>query len=170
MFKYCPNCSSESISYDGLKKYVCETCGWTYYQNAATAVMAILTCKGKLLFTVRAKNPEIGKLDFPGGFVDPGETAEHALYRELHEELGLTNLEFEYLGSAVNRYEYKNICYPTCDLIYTTQISTLPQTIDPKEIADIRLLSPDEINFEEIGFQSVKAAIQLYLNKKPFRA
>ncbi|NTV46722.1 MAG: NUDIX domain-containing protein [Chlorobiales bacterium] len=170
MFKYCPNCKSNTISFDGLKKYVCETCGWTYYQNAATGAMAILTFKGKLLFTIRAKNPEIGKLDFPGGFVDPGESAEHALHRELHEELGLSNLEFQYIGSAVNRYEYKNICYPTCDLIYTSELTTLPQTIDPNEIAEIRLLNPDEIDFQEIGFQSARQAIKIFLNKNHHKA
>ncbi|NTW50238.1 MAG: NUDIX domain-containing protein [Chlorobiales bacterium] len=152
--------------FDGAKKYVCETCGWTYYQNAATAVMAILTYEEKILFTVRAKNPEAGKLDLPGGFVDPGETAEHALQRELCEELGLTNLAFQYIGSAVNRYDYKNICYPTCDLIYTSALVILPETLDRKEITDICLLKPDEIDSEKIGFQSVKEALRLYLNKQ----
>lgn len=43
-----------------------------------------------LLFThhERAEAP----IQIPGGGIDPGESAEAALYREIHEESGLTNL------------------------------------------------------------------------------
>ncbi len=165
MFKYCPNCRSEKIDYDGFKLYLCRDCSWTYYQNACAAVMAILTYKGKILFTIRAKDPAKDKLDFPGGFVDPGETAEEAVERELKEELSLENLSFTYLGSAVNRYEYKNITYASCDLVFTARITSLPVDIQKSEIKDTVLLDLDEINDQDIAFSSMKKAIDFYLIK-----
>ena len=46
--------------------------------------------KEKLLFCKRAKNPYKGLLNFVGGKVEPEETSEHAAYRELFEETGIS--------------------------------------------------------------------------------
>ncbi|WP_041468404.1 NUDIX hydrolase [Chloroherpeton thalassium] len=171
MFKYCPNCSSETVEFDGLKKYECASCGWTFYRNAATAVMAVLRYQGKILFAIRAKAPALGKLDCPGGFVDPGENAETALARELQEELGLSGLCYEFLGTAINSYEYKNIVYPTCDLIFTAELEKIPHEIDPSEISGIGLLALEDVQDSELSFPSVQKALQLYAarfgNSKP---
>ena len=135
MFKYCPACRSENISFDGLKLYACVKCGWSFYHNACSAVMAVLTLKDKILFTCRANDPARDKLDLPGGFVDPGETAEQAIAREISEELSLKNLNYIYLGSAVNSYKYNNISYPTCDMIYHAEIKEPPAEIQLSEIS-----------------------------------
>ncbi|MFI7339761.1 (deoxy)nucleoside triphosphate pyrophosphohydrolase [Streptomyces sp. NPDC050085] len=46
---------------------------------------------GRLLAARRSAPPELaGRWELPGGKVEPGETPEHALTRELSEELGVT--------------------------------------------------------------------------------
>ena len=51
--------------------------------------------KEKLLFCKRAKNPYKGLLNFVGGKVEPEENSEHAAYRELFEETGISRRDIK---------------------------------------------------------------------------
>ncbi|WP_150051369.1 Nudix family hydrolase [Methylomonas rhizoryzae] len=54
------------------------------------AVGVIRNPDGRILLTQRAKNVHQGGLwEFPGGKLEPNESPEQALYRELHEEVGI---------------------------------------------------------------------------------
>jgi len=44
---------------------------------------------GKALVTVRAREPEKGRVDVPGGFVEVGEHPVRGIEREVREELGV---------------------------------------------------------------------------------
>lgn len=52
-------------------------------------VGAILTEGGRILLIRRGHEPEAGRWSLPGGRVEPGETDEQALVREVREETGL---------------------------------------------------------------------------------
>ena len=52
--------------------------------------VALIDVDGRVLLAQRpAGKPMAGLWEFPGGKVEPGETPEAALIRELHEELGI---------------------------------------------------------------------------------
>ncbi len=161
MMEFCPHCGWPAIRFDGAKKLSCEECGWTYYHNVAAAVMAALTIDGKVLFAERARDPGKGALELPGGFVDPDESAEDAIRRELAEELGLGGLDLEYVGSASNTYPFASVTYKTCDVIYTAAIEALPEIRATEEIASLELIGLDEIDDSRIAFDSVRAAIRI---------
>lgn len=55
------------------------------------AACALIDGEGRVLLSKRPEGkPLAGLWEFPGGKVEPGETPEHALIRELKEELGVT--------------------------------------------------------------------------------
>ncbi len=54
------------------------------------AVAAIAVCEGKILLVQRGRGIGIGKWAPPGGKLEPGETLQEAVERELLEETGVT--------------------------------------------------------------------------------
>ncbi len=63
-------------------------------KTVLVAAVALIDRDGRVLLAQRpAGKPMAGLWEFPGGKVESGETPEHALIRELHEELGIDTWE-----------------------------------------------------------------------------
>jgi 8-oxo-dGTP diphosphatase len=62
------------------------------YKNPAPTIDVVVTDMERVVIIQRAREPHKGSWVFPGGFIDYGETAEHAAVREVLEE---TNLDVE---------------------------------------------------------------------------
>jgi ADP-ribose pyrophosphatase YjhB (NUDIX family) len=177
MFTYCPDCASLKIRFEQEKVFHCPDCGFTYYHNVAAATGCIVRANVGLLFIVRGKEPGKGKLDLPGGFVDPGEGAVDGLLREFTEELGIDILSpawqagkegpgLQFLASFPNKYPYKNITYNTCDLFFYIHAPNLTEKdlqLEKAEVTAVRFIKPEELDPEEIAFESIKKAVRVYL-------
>ncbi|MDR1287633.1 MAG: NUDIX domain-containing protein [Treponema sp.] len=181
MFTYCPSCASPEIMFE-RNKFRCSSCGFVYYHNTAAATACVVRIPGdsgakgpaeeRILFLVRGKEPGRGRLDLPGGFVDPGEGAMEGLRRELREELGWDvscsadgSFPFVLFASFPNVYPYRGVLYNTCDLFFTVDAPGLDEKdfkIERSEVLGIRLLRYSEIDPAEIAFESVKKALAAY--------
>ncbi len=102
----------------------------------------------------------------PGGFVDPGESAAEALFRETLEEVGLKITSLDWLASYPNLYTYRSVTYHTLDFFYLCRAETLTTTLERTEIEEIKWLLPEAVNPDEIAFSSTKQALQTYLARK----
>jgi len=163
VFRFCPRCGSEQFPFRQDNSFLCEQCGFVFFINAAAAVAALIEdSHGRLLLTRRAKEPMKGKLDLPGGFVDTGESAEHALERELVEELNLVVGEKAFFMSCPNTYEYAGLTYFTLDLAFVCKVSSFDAMQLDDEIDSFEFIAPDEIDLEEIGLASIRKIVSLY--------
>ena len=77
--------------------------------------MQIVTCAviekdGKILIARRKSGDHMaGKWEFPGGTIEPGETPEQCLIRELLEELGVEIAVDEFICSSTWKYDHATI-------------------------------------------------------------
>ncbi len=93
------------------------------YERPSVTVDIIIINDGKVLLIKRGGHPCLGKLAFPGGFVEPNEDVYTAAVRELREETGL---------AAVNLRQLSVASTPNRDP--RTRIITVPFLADIKDI------------------------------------
>lgn len=162
IFHHCPRCGNTFLPY-GEKACKCENCGFVFFFNAATAVAVILRdSKGRVLLTRRAFNPGKGTLDLPGGFVDPLESAETAVDREIKEELQLQIISKKYLGSFPNTYLYGGIVYYTCDLVFECTVSTFNGITAQDDVSGYDFYKIDDSVIEQVGAESIKNILKKF--------
>lgn len=71
----------------------------------------ITDARDRILLARRTEGRDLAGLwEFPGGKVDPGETPEQALVRELREELGIEARVGEPVIAVPQRYPHKRLC------------------------------------------------------------
>lgn len=165
-FQYCPKCGHQNHKFENHHRFECFDCGFVYYHNCAAAVMVIIRKGDEILFTVRNNEPRKGMLDFPGGFVDPKESAQAAVIRELKEELNLDIKEnqLKLLDTAPNDYLFRDILYRTLDIVFEIKLDLDIQIeLDKSEIQEVKWLKKEDINIDLIGFDSMKYVVKKYI-------
>lgn len=168
---YCHICGGEL-----LKKadyFICRKCSQHLYQNPKPCVeIAIFNKEGQLLLSKRGVEPQKGKYDLPGGFVDINDSSlEDALAREIKEELDtdistLKNLNFVLSYSA--DYPYGNDTYKTLISAFVANTNMTKFTAKD-DVEELKWFYPSEINPKDLSINKLAGVLDKlveYNNKK----
>lgn len=159
--RHCPHCGSSAFEAISPKEFLCGDCGFNFFTNAACAVAVIITDKkGRMLLTLRAREPWKGMLDLPGGFVDPGETVEDAVRREMKEELGAEVTGMKYLCSYPNKYIFSGYEVSTIDLGFICELDDVSNLGCMDDVEGLVWYDLDEIPVDEIPGASIRNIVR----------
>jgi NAD+ diphosphatase len=97
--RFCANCGAATEAVDGGHERRCPECGAHHFPRTDPAVIVRVVDGGdRLLLGRQASWPE-GRFSVLAGFVEPGETLEEAVRREVLEESGIELAEVAYVAS-----------------------------------------------------------------------
>jgi ADP-ribose pyrophosphatase YjhB (NUDIX family) len=163
-YTHCPLCGSPDYAREpggglGGTRH-CRACGHRDFNNPVVAVAAlILDPQDRLLLIRRAREPALGRLAFPGGFADAGETLEQALHREITEEIGLALTSVAYLCSAPNAYVYRGHARPVCDVFFRARAASFDVVLQASEVSGWELRPVFALGPAELAFDSMRIAL-----------
>ena len=98
--KFCGSCGFKNISKEGGFVKVCSNnkCGKSHFPRTDPAIITLISFQDKVLLGRSSRFPE-GMYSTLAGFVEPGESLEQALEREVFEEVGVKVKNIKYFNS-----------------------------------------------------------------------
>ena len=102
---------------------------------------AILENDGRIIIAQRKRSDHLsGKWEFPGGKIEPGETPQACLARELKEEFDIGVTIGEYLGSNIHHYDHISI------VLMVYRAAWISGTITMNDHKAYRWITVDQLN------------------------
>ncbi len=139
---YCPGCGHATIVLQGGHVRRCIECGTDHFPRTDPAVIVLVTA-GERCLLGRSARFIPGMYSTLAGFVEPGESLEETLYREVLEETGIE------IESAVYRSSQPWPFPQSLMLGFRAQARTFEIRIDPEELEDARWLTRSELRDPE---------------------
>lgn len=96
--RFCGVCATPTEHKPGERARICPACAHIVYPRISPAMMALVV-KGREILLGRSAHFPPGMYSALAGFVEPGESAEECLMREVREEVGVEVANLRYFGS-----------------------------------------------------------------------
>ena len=96
--QYCGRCGNPTDRLPGERGRRCGVCDLTAYPRLSPAIIVLIE-RGDRILLARGHAFPPGRFGIIAGFVEPGESLEDAVRREVREEVGIGLTQIEYFGS-----------------------------------------------------------------------
>lgn len=135
---FCARCGEKSHIVQAGWQRKCPACDGSHFPRTDPVVIMLIT-HGNAVLMGRSPGWPVGMYSLLAGFVEPGETLEAAVRREVFEEAGVRVGEVRYLSSQP--WPFPASLMMGC----AGQALSREIVIDPKEIEDARWVSREEM-------------------------
>jgi NAD+ diphosphatase len=150
--RFCGACGRPMTPVTGERAMRCE-CGHVAYPRIAPAMMVLVRKGDAILLARNVAVPPGGRMSALAGFVEPGESVEEAIHREVHEEVGLFVKDLRYFAS-------QSWPFPGSLMVaFTAEYSSGEIEVDPEEIAEAHWFGPGDKLPELPPTQSISRAL-----------
>ena len=137
--EFCPRCGSRTEVRSGGHVRVCPKDGSQHFPRVDPAVIMLIHDDEDRCLLARGPQWPEGRLSVLAGFVEPGESLEHAVAREVAEEVGVRIAEPRYLGSQPWPFPRSLM------LGFFARATSTEFVLDPEEIAEAHWFSRAEL-------------------------
>lgn len=137
--RFCGRCAAPTEPARGERARRCPECGLLAFPRLAPAIITLIERDDGQALLARGRTFPLPMYSCLAGFVEPGETLEEAVHREVFEEVGLSIDNVRYWASQPWPFPHSlmlgfNAHYAAGDIV-----------IDPNEIVDAQWYSVDDL-------------------------
>ena len=137
--RFCGRCAQPTEVVRGERARRCPACGLMAFPRLAPAVIVLVEREDGRALLARNANFPAGMYSCLAGFVEPGETLEQAVAREVKEEVGIDVHGLRYVASQPWPFPHSLM------LGFNARWKSGELAVDGKEIKDARWFGPDDL-------------------------
>ncbi len=135
---FCGVCGSPTVAHLKERARQCSNCGLITYPKVTPAIMALVR-RGDQILLARSPRFRRGMVSVLAGFVEPGETLEQCVTREVMEEVGLTVKNVRYVASQSWPFPHQMM------IAFIADYESGEINIDPVEISEANWYDIDKL-------------------------
>jgi NAD+ diphosphatase len=137
--RFCGRCGTPTEAAAGERAKRCGTCGLLAFPRLAPAIITLVERDDGRALLARGRTFPIPMYSCLAGFVEPGETLEEAVHREVREEVGVELSEVRYWASQPWPFPHSLM------IGFNARWAGGDIAIDEREIVDAQWYAPDEL-------------------------
>ena len=156
--RFCGRCATPTEELPNERARRCPACGLLAFPRLAPAVITLVERDGEALLA-RGRNFPVPMYSCLAGFVEPGETLEQAVHREVREEVGVELADVRYAGSQPWPFPHSLM------IGFTARWAGGEIEIDETEIMDAGWYRPDDLPMIPPGMSIARTLIDAWVER-----
>jgi len=157
--RYCGRCGTQNEHAEDERAQTCPACGLMCFPRLSPAIIVRIQRDDKILLARNHRFPA-GRYSVLAGFVEPGETLEQCVVREVREEVGIEVKDIHYFASQP--WPFPN----SLMLGFTARYKSGEIQVDDIELAEANWFGPDDLPNLPPPLSIARRLIDDYLEKQ----